>query len=485
MNEIFLSLATIRWQDILDICLTSYILFRFYVLFRGTNTFRVLMGIVLLWFLQRVAVYIGLIVFSWAVQGITAVAALLIIIIFRNEIRSVLQAKNLKAILWGFSQKPAYTPEELIVDSAFELARKGVGALMVIPGKEDIFDLVQRGIPWQGTVSREMIISIFWPDNPVHDGAAVIYGNHVLEVGVILPLTTRADLPSHYGTRHRAALGLAEICDALIIVVSEERGSVLAIKGSDIREIHHRNRLVSLVQEHTGTAGKDLDTHRRDHLKLALGALASFVVIIGFWLSFAKGLETLISYDVPVVYMNRDPGMQILETSTGTISLQLGGSGALIRNLRAEQIQIRVDLANAVVGQNTYTITQDIISLPPGVILKKVTPSNVDVLLDVPMQKTLPVQVDWIGKLSPGLVLSEITLTPETVEVVGGSRILHDITTVYTEKIPLENLTTSGQMTVNVALHPASLKISAKSKESISLSYTLKKRTSGQVQGSF
>ena len=128
MNELLHLFSAIRWQDIVDISLTSYILFRFYVLFRGTNTFRVLIGILLLWFFQRVAAFLGLIVTSWAVQGITAVAALLIIIVFRNEIRNVLQAKNLKAILWGLPYKTDYTQEEIIIDSVFELSRTRTGA---------------------------------------------------------------------------------------------------------------------------------------------------------------------------------------------------------------------------------------------------------------------------------------------------------------------------------------------------------------------
>ncbi|MFH0974519.1 MAG: DisA protein, partial [Spirochaetota bacterium] len=102
MNNFLSFFSNIRWQDIVDISLNSYILFRFYILFQGTNAFRVLIGIAFLWFFQRLAFSLGLIITSWAIQGITAVAALIIIVVFRNEIRSVLQAKNFKTILWGF-----------------------------------------------------------------------------------------------------------------------------------------------------------------------------------------------------------------------------------------------------------------------------------------------------------------------------------------------------------------------------------------------
>ena len=243
MTDFLTFFSGIRWQDVVDITLNSYILFRLYVLFRGTNVFRVIMGIALLWFFQRIAVSLGLIVTSWAIQGITAVAAFIIIVIFRNEIRSVLQARKLKAILWGSSQKKASTPIESIVEGVFSLARRHSGALIVLPGKEDLSEVVQRGIRWRGWLSKEMILSIFWPDNPVHDGAAIIQGDQVMEVGVILPLSQRQDLPSHYGTRHRAAAGLAENTDALVILVSEESGNVVVAKDSRLRVIHGKKQL--------------------------------------------------------------------------------------------------------------------------------------------------------------------------------------------------------------------------------------------------
>src|SRR4030066_420550 len=94
-------LSSIRWQDVVDIIINSYILFRVYVLFQGTNAFRVLVGITSLWILQELAASIGLILTSWAIRGITAAAAIIIIVVFRNEIRSALQVRNLKAFLWG------------------------------------------------------------------------------------------------------------------------------------------------------------------------------------------------------------------------------------------------------------------------------------------------------------------------------------------------------------------------------------------------
>ena len=160
--ERFISLiSSLRWQDILDIGLVSYILFRFYVLFRGTNAFRVLIGMTILWFFQQAAVSMGLIVTSWVVQGVVTLGAFIIIVVFRNEIRSVLQASHLRAILWDVSPKAVISKIEIIVQSVYEMAARKCGALIVIPGKDDVDEMIQPGISWKGEISKEMILSIF------------------------------------------------------------------------------------------------------------------------------------------------------------------------------------------------------------------------------------------------------------------------------------------------------------------------------------
>ena len=107
MENLLRVFNSLHWQDIVDIGLNSYILFRFYVLFRGTYVFRVLIGLTMLWFFQQIAAYLGLIVTGWVVQGIVAVAALIIVVVFRNEIRTVLQAKNLRIHSVGvYGQNP-------------------------------------------------------------------------------------------------------------------------------------------------------------------------------------------------------------------------------------------------------------------------------------------------------------------------------------------------------------------------------------------
>jgi uncharacterized protein (TIGR00159 family) len=477
MENLLRVFNSLHWQDVVDIGLNSYILFRFYVLFRGTYVFRVLIGLTMLWFFQQIAAYLGLIVTGWVVQGIVAVAALIIVVVFRNEIRTVLQAKNLRSILWGFTAKTRAAPINVIADSAFELARRRHGGLIVIPGEEDLEELVQGGITWNGDVSREMILSIFFPDNPVHDGAALIEGDRITRVGVILPLSRRDDLPSHLGTRHRAALGITETCDAVVVVISEERGEVCLARAGRLRPIASRRKLVQKLEEHFGLAELQAPEQRKQNFEIVTAALVSVLFITGFWFSISRGLETLVTLDVPIEYMKRDPNMEIVNTSVNSVRLNLSGSGTLIKSMRPDQVRVRVDIGNAADGPNSFSITSSNISLPPGIILKEVTPQTVVVNLDVTVKKELPVQVDWTGKLPENALLAEATVEPARVEVVGGKRILETISTIYTEKVPLEKLKdATGTIEAGLVLQPASLKLASGSSDKVTIKYIIRRR---------
>ncbi len=337
--------------------------------------------------------------------------------------------------------------------------------------------MIQSGITWNGEISKEMILSIFFPDNPVHDGAAIVEGDRITRVGSILPLSRREDLPSYLGTRHRAALGLSEAIDAAVIVVSEERGEVSLARGSRLREIGNKRKLVQKLEEHFGIADDQGPQLKKERLEITTAALVSLLFITGFWFSISRGLETLITLDVPIEYMNRNPNMEIVHASVNTVRLNLSGSGTLIKSTRPDQIRVRMDLSNATAGENPLTITANNISLPPGIELKEVTPQTMVVVLDVTVKKELPVQVDWVGKLPENLVLAEASVEPQKVEIIGGKRILENVSTIYTEKVPLEKLKDAGgTIEVSLAIQPASLKVAPASNDKVTIKYILRKR---------
>jgi diadenylate cyclase len=470
-------LANIRWQDALDILLNSYVFFRFYILFRGTNVLRVLFGLACIWFAQKLAVSLGLIVSSWISQEITAAAALIVVVIFRNEIRSVLQTKNIRGILWELPKRSTTTPIETLAESAFKMAHERIGALIVVPGRDDLEEIVHHGLGWQGTISNEMIMSVFWPDNPVHDGAAVVRDDRIEEVGCILPLSVRKDLPSNYGTRHRAALGLAEDSDALVIVVSEESGAVAIAKDGRITRIQDRGTLEKHLRDHAGQRLGSRSDLMNEKIELGLAVFLSAAFTLGIWFSITRGFDTLASFEVPVEYRNRDSVLQIVNTSANTVRLQLSGSRSLLDTVNPNQLRVRVDLGKAATGSNSYTITNEDITLPPGVILKDVQPPMIDVDLDMTSQKELPVQADFVGKLSKDRILAEVRLEPAVVTVIGASGFLDKLSTIYTEKIPVADLADSGVIEVGLTINPVKLKLAPGEKSTVTVYYSIRKKT--------
>lgn len=471
-------ISTIRWQDIVDVLINSYFLLRVYILFQGTNAFRVLVGITSLWLAQELAASLGLILTSWAIRGITAAAAIIIIVVFRNEIRSVLQVRNIKTFLWGFPSREQRTPVDIITDSVFEMAKKRIGALLVFPGNQDLNEVVHGGIPWNGQVSNEMLLSIFWPKGPVHDGAAIVKGEHIVQVSALLPLTHRYDLPSEYGTRHRAAAGLAEESDALVVVVSEERGKVSVAQGRSLIPVADERELSSVIKKHLKMPEMSLIHQRkRERLKLFAAGFVSFLIISGIWLAFTRGQDTIIALNVPIEYVNRPASYDILDTSVDEARLQLFGSSALIRSLGVEQVAVRVDLSKAVKGHNTFAITQDDVILPPGISLNSIKPSTIDVTLDTPTTRDVPVQVDWTGRLPKDTTLMDVSVEPSTVKVIGGGTTLDKVDTIYTCPVRLDSLSNSGAVTAEVVLSPPSLKLSPLSSGKVAIRYRLVTRS--------
>lgn len=475
-------LKTVRWQDILDILINSYILFRIYILFRHTNAFRVIIGIGILWLFQKVATSLGLVITSWILQAVIALAAIIIIVVFRNELRAALQIQNLRSFLWGGMSRQSSTPAQIIAETVMQMGKKRIGAIIVIPGKEDISELVHGGIPWHGKVSQEMIISIFWPNNPVHDGAIIIDGDEIKEVAVLLPLSQRSDLPTFYGTRHRAALGLAERSDALVIVVSEERGRVSLAKNGSMWVVSDSEALYKTIREHVKPAVEEhTGWFKKTNLQTAFAAFASFVIISGAWFSFTRSKDVVMSVEVPIEFLNRPMNYEIIEVNPTKVTLNLAGSSALMKSIRPQQIEVRIDLKKASEGKNIIPITQENIFIPPGILINRVDPNFVEVVLDTITSKEISVQVDWKGHLDDSLILSEVKVSPSKLVVIGGKSILNSLNTLYTAPVSLDDIRGSGSTSVPVIIMPPSIKLAPNYSDRVVVEYIVKDRRTMEI----
>ncbi len=222
----------IRIQDILDIILVSFIIYRLLLFFKkGGKTGRIVLGLVILLIISLVTKLLGLYTMDWLVQSFWAQVVIILVIIFQPEIRRTLAHMGEASII-GFTTAEEVKSIDEVIKAVVSLSNKKIGALIVFEREVMLNDYVEIGVPLDARVSKELVMSIFHPASPLHDGAIIIRGNRIIAAGCFLPLALGAEISKSYGTRHRAGIGLSEESDAVVVIVSEETGQIsLAVDG--------------------------------------------------------------------------------------------------------------------------------------------------------------------------------------------------------------------------------------------------------------
>ncbi len=227
-NLFGIDFTQISWKELLDFVLVSFVYYRLILLVKGTRAVPVMYGLVLVVLLYYFSSELGLTTLNWLLQNFLGSIFLVIIILFQADIRKGLAAVGTGGLFRrtrGVHEKAL----EEIVRALTSMAQMRVGALIVIEKTVPLGDVGERGIPVRGEVTKELLMTIFHPGTPLHDGAVIIQGGSIMAAGCVLPLTTDPRLASQYGTRHRAALGISEETDAVVTVVSEERGTISVV----------------------------------------------------------------------------------------------------------------------------------------------------------------------------------------------------------------------------------------------------------------
>src|SRR4030066_593468 len=229
-------LKQIRWQDILDILLVAIILYSVLLIIKGTRALKILIGLMILLIAFLLSGYIGLYTMDWLIQSLWAQIVLALVILFQPEIRRALAQMGEARFLPSLTSAEELRSLEEIVRAAVALANRKIGALFVIERETNLEDFIEVGTPLDAKVSHELLLSIFHPTSPIHDGAVVIRGNRIIAAGCFLPLSLSAAISKTYGTRHRAGIGLSEETDAIVIIISEETGSIATVMGGKLEE---------------------------------------------------------------------------------------------------------------------------------------------------------------------------------------------------------------------------------------------------------
>ncbi|RMH79423.1 MAG: TIGR00159 family protein [Acidobacteria bacterium] len=237
------------WRDLLDILAVSLLLYGIIHFLRITKGFQILKGIAVLAIFWLFAEILGLRVLSWIFEKLWAVSLFSLVVIFQPEIRKALGRLGQRAGI--YTSKPLMERVvERVVRACGFLSERQIGALVVIERGQSIDNLVEGCVLVDSVVSAELIITIFNPLSPLHDGAVVIKGDRLAFASCILPLSRSQELPKKYGTRHRAGLGISEESDALCVVVSEETGEIsLAVGGKLHRNLDPEMLKALLIKE--------------------------------------------------------------------------------------------------------------------------------------------------------------------------------------------------------------------------------------------
>ncbi len=246
----------IRWQDILDILLVATILYRVLLILKGTKAAQMLIGIGVLFVALLFSKYLGLYTIDWIIQSLWAQIVLAVIILFQPEIRKTLAQMGEARFLPSFASAEEMRSIEEVVRASIALSSRQIGALIVIEKETSLNDFIEMGTPLDAKVTHELLLSIFHPSSPMHDGAVIIRGNRVVAAGCFLPLTLSADISKAFGTRHRAGIGLTEETDSVVIIVSEETGSITTAIGSTIEKNVDMGTLRDFLTEHFITQDK-------------------------------------------------------------------------------------------------------------------------------------------------------------------------------------------------------------------------------------
>jgi len=238
----------LRWQDIVDVLLVSFIIYRTILLIRGTRAVQMLIGIAVLIVIYFGARELELLTLYWLLRALLSSIFLIIIIVFQGDIRRALTQVG-KTPFYKTYDDALQNTIHVVVASSRYLSRRRIGGLIVIERETGLRDYIESGHKIDANLTTELLVSLFLPSSPLHDGGVIIHNNRIQTAGCLLPLTKNPYINKRYGTRHRAAIGLSEETDAVIVVISEETQEISLVQHGSITTASDENALLHKLEE--------------------------------------------------------------------------------------------------------------------------------------------------------------------------------------------------------------------------------------------
>lgn len=250
------------WQDwvkdLIDVGIVSFIIYKMILLVRGTRAVQLLKGIFVLIATWGISTWFNLYTLKWVMNQMFTFGIVTVLIIFQPELRRVLEQLgrgNLFSRSSSVERNALSEQIDEIIRAVQHMAKRKIGALIVFERQTGVSELIESGIAMESRITSELLINIFTPNTPLHDGAVIIRGHQIMAAGCYLPLSENPFISKELGTRHRAAIGVSEVSDSLSVVVSEETGQIsLSLNGMIVRDINEESLISKLFEELTPKA---------------------------------------------------------------------------------------------------------------------------------------------------------------------------------------------------------------------------------------
>ncbi|WP_080831946.1 diadenylate cyclase CdaA [Cohnella massiliensis] len=253
---------TLTWygalKDIADILIVSYLFYKMIQLVRGTRAVQLLKGIVLLIATWAVSTWLNLYTLKWLMNQLFTLGVVTIMIIFQPELRRALEQLGRGQLFTRTSAADQDVSHQIneVIKAVNYMSRRKIGALIVFERATGLNEYIESGIKMESIISSELLINVFVPNTPLHDGAVILRNTQIMAAGCYLPLSENPFISKELGTRHRAGIGISEVGDAISVIVSEETGQVsLAINGQVVRDIKEESLISKLFDELRPRAG--------------------------------------------------------------------------------------------------------------------------------------------------------------------------------------------------------------------------------------
>ncbi len=474
-------LINVRIADVIDVGLISVFLYLILNWLRQSASRQSIIGIVSLFALYVMARFTEMYLTELLIEALFAVILIGVVVVFQSDIRRLLERIGNWSIFWKNSQPPFDNrTTNTITEAVAKMADTKTGALLVLKGKENIDRHVHGGIPLEGKVSIPLLHSIFNPKAPGHDGAVILEGERIVRFGAHLPLSTKLDKLSGGGTRHAAALGLVEHCDALVVVVSEERGTISIAKNGTLQRLKSANQLKGILDEFWDTQYEDGETALKNwwQSRDLRTAVASVALAIIFWFAFAYQTETVYrTFSVPIEYRNLQSSNLVLQDSVPLEArLTLAGSDQAFRLFDQSQLVVSFNLNNYSGGEE-LVITESNVNLPSDLNLYEVSPRSLKIRPQKLKEYTLAVEVPTRGALPNRLSLTSIQPSKDSIAVMAVDSTVNIPDNLLTEPVDLSTINATTELLLNLVI-PENLRLPESASREITVAINVKSKES-------